>query len=349
MLLIVAHHCVVNSGLTGVDAATGIPTGPLTNSPTAINSLALWTLGMWGKTGINCFLLITGYFMCTSTITLRKFVKLLGWIYTYKIIIFLIFLTAGYETLSIKRIVQTLMPVWGFNTNFGSCFIGFWLTIPFWNILIKNMSRRQHELLLLLLLGMYTILGSIPKFDVTFNYVTWFGVIYLVSSYIRLYPHPLFHNKRLWMYMTFVSVILAICSMILISHLFGAKNPTFFVSDSNKIMAVIVAVSSFLWFKNIDLKYHKLINTVGASTFGVLLIHANSDAMREWLWKDTVDCIGHYSLPTFQMILYFCGCVLLIFTICTVIDIIRIKTIEKPFFKWYDRKYNNKNQICQNH
>lgn len=349
MLLIVAHHCVVNSGLTGVDAATGIPTGPLTNSSTAINSLVLWTLGMWGKTGINCFLLITGYFMCTSTITLRKFVKLLGWIYTYKIIIFLIFLTAGYETLSIKRIVQTLMPVWGFNANFGSCFIGFWLTIPFWNILIKNMSRRQHELLLLLLLGMYTILGSIPKFQITFNYVTWFGVIYLVSSYIRLYPHPLFHNKRLWMYMTFVSVILAICSMILMSYLFGAKNPTFFVSDSNKIMAVAVAVSSFLWFKNIDLKYHKLINTVGASTFGVLLIHANSDAMREWLWKNTVDCVGHYSLPTFQMIMYFCGCVLLIFTICTVIDIIRIKTIEKPFFKWYDRKYNKKNQICQNH
>ena len=350
MLLIVAHHCVVNSGLTGVDAATGIPTGPLTNSPTAINSLVLLTLGMWGKTGINCFLLITGYFMCTSTITIRKFVKLLAWIYTYKIIIFIIFFATGYETFSVIRVIQIIMPVWSFiNADFVSCFIGFWLTIPFWNILIKNMSRRQHELLLLLLLGMYTILGSIPKFHVTFNYVTWFGVIYLVSSYIRLYPHPLFHNKRLWMYMTFVSVILAMCSMILMSHLFGAKNPTFFVSDSNKIMAVAVAVTSFLWFKNMDLKYHKLINTVGASTFGVLLIHANSDAMREWLWKDTVDCVGHYSLPTFQMIMYFCGCVLLIFTICTVIDIIRIKTIEKPFFKWYDRKYNNKNQICQNH
>lgn len=347
MLLIVAHHCVVNSGLIGVDAATGIPTGPLGNSPTGINSLVLWTLGMWGKTGINCFLLITGYFMCTSTITLRKFVKLLGWIYTYKIIIFIIFFATGYETLSIKRIVQTLMPVWGFNTNFGSCFIGFWLTIPFWNILIKNMSRRQHELLLFLLLGIYTILGSIPKFHVTFNYVTWFGVIYLVSSYIRLYPHPIFHNKRLWMYMTFVSVILAICSMILMSHLFGAKNPTFFVSDSNKIMAVAVSVTFFLWFNNIDLKYNKLINTVGASTFGVLLIHANSDAMREWLWKDTVDCVGHYYLPTFQMILYFCGCVLLIFTICVIIDIVRIKIIEKPFLKWFDRKYNNKNQICQ--
>lgn len=112
-------------------------------------------------------------------------------------------------------------------------------------------------------------------------------------------------------------------------------------------MAVAVAVTSFLWFKNMKLKYNKLINTVGASTFGVLLIHANSDAMREWLWKDTVDCIGHYSLPTIQMIMYFCGCVMLIFTTCTIIDIIRIKILEKPFFKWFDRRYNNKYKICQ--
>ena len=149
------------------------------------------------------------------------------------------------------------------------------------------------------------------------------------------------------MCMTFVVVVLAICSMIVMSYLFGSKNSTFFVSDSNKIMAVSVAVTSFLWFMNMKIKYNKLINMIGASTFGVLLIHANSDAMRQWLWKDTVDCVGHYYLPTFQMICYFIGCVLLIFIICTIIDIIRIKTIEKYFLKWFDKKYNNKNQICQ--
>jgi len=347
MLLIVAHHCVVNSGLIGINTATNTATGPLGDSPTAINSITLWALGMWGKTGINCFLLITGYFMCTSTITLRKFIKLLAWIYTYKIVIFFIFLATGYETLSITRVIQILIPMWGLNTNFVSCFIGFWLTIPFWNILIKNMSRRQHELLLLLLLSMYTILGSIPKFHVTFNYVTWFGVIYLISSYIRLNPHPLFHYRKLWMYMTFAIVILAMCSMILMSYLFDSKNPTFFVSDSNKIMAVTVAVTSFLWFKNMDLKYNKVINMVGASTFGVLLIHANSDAMRKFLWKDTIDCVGHYNLSTFQMICYFVSCILLIFTICTIIDIVRLKIIEEPFFKWFDKQYNKKHKSCQ--
>ena len=66
MLLIVAHHYVVNSGLIDV----------MEENPLSSKSLYLYMIGMWGKTGINCFVLITGYFMCRSHITLRKFLKL---------------------------------------------------------------------------------------------------------------------------------------------------------------------------------------------------------------------------------------------------------------------------------
>lgn len=331
MMLIVAHHCVVNSGLTS-------PENPMSENPTSVNTLILWAIGMWGKTGINCFLLITGYFMCTSSITLRKFIKLMLWIYIYKIAIFAIFLFAGYETITPARIIKLLSPVWGFNVNFTSCFIGFWLTIPFWNILIKNMTKRQHEILLFLLFGGYTILGSVPNFNVTMNYVTWFGVIYLIASYIRLYPHPTMGDKKIWFVATLISIALALLSVVFISYLVDPKKVTFFVSDSNKFFAVLVAISSFLWFKNMNVSYSKLINTIGASTFGVLLIHANSDAMRQWLWKDTVDCVGHYNLSPMQLVFYILSSVVIIFFVCTIIDNIRIRLLEKPFFRWYDKK-----------
>lgn len=330
MLMIVAHHFVVNSGLTSAE-------GPMAMYPTAANALYLWLFGMWGKTGINCFLLITGYFMCKSSITLNKFIKLMLWIYIYKIIIFCIFLTIGYETFSIPRIVKLLMPVWGFNVNFTSCFIGFWLTIPFWNILINNLTQKQHQLLLVLLLGMYTILGSVPKFDVAMNYVTWFGVIYLIASYIRLYPNRLTENKRLFGWLTLVSIILA-CITAIGMQFFRHGGAQFFVSDSNKFFAVAVAVFSFLFFKNMNIPHNKLINILGGASFGVLLIHANSDAMRQWLWKDFVDCVGHYSLPLWQLICYSVGCILAIYAICATIDFLRLKCIEEPFFRWYDKK-----------
>ena len=80
MILIVAHHYVVNSGLT-VDG------GPIDENPTSANSIFLSLFGAWGKVGINCFMMITGYYMCTSKITLRKFLRLMGQIYFYKWII----------------------------------------------------------------------------------------------------------------------------------------------------------------------------------------------------------------------------------------------------------------------
>ncbi len=330
MLMIVAHHYVMNSGLTSVG-------GPLQQDLTSGNSLFLTLFGAWGKTGINCFLMITGYFMCTSQITLRKFLKLMGQIYLYRWLIFIIFLITGYETFLPLRLLKLVMPVWNFEKNFTSCFVGFWLTIPFLNILIRHMTKRQHELLLLLLLGFYTILGSIPKFDIKFNYVTWFGIIYMVASYIRLYPQPIFNRKSLWGWLSIANVLFAMLSIVAMRLVFGAKGTYFFVIDCNKFFALSVAVCSFLWFKNLDIKYSKVINGIGAGTFGVFLIHTNSDAMRQWLWKDTVDCIGHYaSLTTGELVLYFICVVLMIFIIGNLIDQLRIATLEKWFFSWYD-------------
>lgn len=62
MLAIVAHHYVVNSGLFTV----------LANEPLQARSWFFYFFGMWGKTGINCFVLITGFFMCRSEITLHN-------------------------------------------------------------------------------------------------------------------------------------------------------------------------------------------------------------------------------------------------------------------------------------
>ena len=111
-----------------------------------------------------------------------------------------------------------------------------------------------------------------------------------------------------------------------------------FVADSNTFLAVATGVCAFMFFKNLKIKYYKVINAFAASTFGVLLIHANSEALRQWLWKDTIDCVGHYDAKL--MPLYAIGCVLGIFVACSLIDMIRIWFIEKPFFKAWDKHWS---------
>lgn len=318
MLLIVAHHYVVNSRLENV----------LQEAPLSERSIFFYLFGAWGKTGINCFIMITGYFMCKSHITLRKFLKLLFEVLFYNIIIYTIFVTTGYESLSLAG-MENLIPMRNLNTNFISCFLVFFFCIPFLNVLIQNLDKRKHQLLIVLCLFIYTLHGTLPHTSVNMNYVSWFCVIYFIASYLRLYPIPFDRNIKIWGISTLLCISISICSILGILYLntyYHTDLPPYrYVSDSNSLLALLTAICSFMYFKNLHIPQNKLINIIGSSTFGVLLIHANSDTMRKWLWQDLLNNSGHYydSLywihPTVTTIC--------IFLICIIIDQNRIMLI----------------------
>lgn len=77
------------------------------------------------------------------------------------------------------------------------------------------------------------------------------------------------------------------------------------------------------------------INFIGGCTFGVLLIHANSDTMRQWLWKDTLNNVSYFNSET--LIFHAIASVIIIFAICIVIDRIRIITFERYVFNHIDQ------------
>lgn len=83
------------------------------------------------------------------------------------------------------------------------------------------------------------------------------------------------------------------------------------------------------------IEYSKWINTIASSMFGVLLIHANSDTMRHWLWKDTLQNANHYGDNHY--IVYALICILIVFVVSIIIDQTRILTIEKYTFKHIDK------------
>ena len=74
---------------------------------------------------------------------------------------------------------------------------------------------------------------------------------------------------------------------------------------------------------------------LGGGTFGVLLIHANSDIMRHWLWCDVCNNVGQYVGNSIY--LHAILVPLAVFTICSVIEFVRMKTVEKPLI---DFTYN---------
>lgn len=331
MFLIVAHHYVVNSGLTSAD-------GPVFSNLMSWRSIFLLIFGLWGKIGINCFVMITGYYMCKSKITLTKFCKILFEIMFYRIAISLFFWIFGYEHHTLSSLIMLLIPVKNINTGFTSAYLIFFLFIPFLNILLHHLNELQHIKLIILSGFLYIFLGSFPIFSVTMNYVSWFVILYFSASYIRMYPKRCFSKTKIWGITSLILIILCATSVIIgiwISMRTGRDFTYYFVADSNKILAFCSGISFFLFFKNINIKYSKLINTVASSTFGVLLIHANSDTMRECLWRGAFKNIKFYYSD--YLPLHAFGAVIIVFVICVLIDQLRILMIEKPFFKFFKK------------
>ena len=114
----------------------------------------------------------------------------------------------------------------------------------------------------------------------------------------------------------------------------------YYVEDSNTVMAISLAVSLFLYFKNIEIKNSKIINSIASTTFGIFLIHTNSDSMRVWLWKKTVHVTEIYLKHDLKIIvLHVVLSSALIFVVCMVIDKLREKLLEKPLLT-YMNKFN---------
>ena len=329
MILIIAHHYVVNSGLLEI----------MYKEPTSMKSIFLFVFGAWGKIGINCFVLITGYFMCKSKITLRKFLKLLLEFEFYNLFIYFIFCFCELENVTMKSFINAIWPFTYVEHNFTGCYLLFYLFIPYINKLIENMNQKEHRTLILLMFFIYSVLGNISIFNVLMNYITLYTYIYLIGSYIRLYFNDVLECKKIY----FITIILiTICIFSVVFGIFTDRDDIFYyMMDSNKILAVLTSVFLFLSFKNLNIKYSKIINTIASSIFGVLLIHANSDVMREFLWKTVLKNVEMYNSN--YLYIHAILSVIGVFVVCTLIDQIRLRFIEKPFFeKIIDKRLKEK-------
>lgn len=195
MLMIIAHHYVVNSGLSQMILQEGA-------GNISWRGLSFLMFGAWGKVGINCFVLITGHFMCTGRATVQKFLKLYFQILFYTVAIGLIFFCFGCQTLGISTVFYWFWPFKNLTSGFTDAFLALLLLVPFLNKLIENLDQKKHLRLLVVLLFVFSFLPTLPfsRIEVANNYVqsglAWaaFVVIcvYVVCVLLELFRQQVF-------------------------------------------------------------------------------------------------------------------------------------------------------------
>lgn len=328
MLMIIAHHYVYHSGVADLynyDHITG-------------NQVFLILWGWGGKTGINCFLLITGYFMCKQQFTWKKLLKLYLEIKFYALLIPVIFWVMGTQPMTLKSCFDNLFGVAiNIGQTFAPTFIALFLLIPFINKLVNALDKRSHLLLLAILLLIFTVTSSFFR-NVSEDRVAWYVTVYLIGAYLRQYPPAKLQNFKNCAWLAVISLSLCAASMLFFAftkQTFGFSN-YHLVEDSNKLLAILGAVSLFCLFKSINLGHICWINRIATATFGVFLIH-DQPYVRDWLWHKVLCCKDYFTSDGLWLHAIFA--MLIVYLTCVVIDMLRQRLIEKPFFAWLGKKY----------
>lgn len=244
----------------------------------------------------------------------------------------------GYDTLNWSGVFRRLYTLFTQQDSaFISAFMWMYLLIPALNIYLSGATKRNLYSTLSVLLVMFSFCGTFLNANV-FHHMFWYATLYLIGACIRIHPFDWMKKNKVCVPLFVLSVMAAWCSVIGINVLaWYLKRPTWhpysFVHDSHKVLAVMVSVSAFLVFRNWRLPQSRFINAVASTTFGVLLIHGASDGMRKWLWQDFVNVPAAYSISLPMLIVYSVVVMVGVFAVCSALDYLRIRFIERPLFK----------------
>ena len=213
---------------------------------------------------------------------------------------------------------------------------------------------------MLALLALFCIPATFFSNGYVFNEVFWYCTLYFLAAYIRLYARSWMSSKSKTGRFFAVSVLLGIASVLVMIAIlkFGPladnmeaheKSLTYYwywVHNSNKVLALLVGLSAFLWFKNLDLGYLPIVNTLSSTTLGILLIHAHSAAMSRFIWLDLLSATDVFKGPLATLALQAVLSPIIIYLVCTAIDLVRVRIIEKPVMRIIDQNEDRIKMVC---
>lgn len=238
---------------------------------------------------VNCYVLISGYFLIKSKFKWKKVLQL--WLETlfYSVFIYIVIVVLGLKEMDVKGIIKSIFPV----LTKGYWFIGIYLVMyilsPFINKLINSLDKKEYQKLIIILLICFSIISILPDeytLDTSHGYgIIWFICLYLIAGYIRIYgiPKKFKVNKNFYfLIIYFIFAILVTIGMLVsdfVGNFLGIGISREKFIQYNNIFVLMESIALFMFFKQLNIKNIKIIKIVefiAPLTLAVYLIHEQS-------------------------------------------------------------------------
>lgn len=253
----------------------------------------LFTWGLQALTvcAVNCFILITGYFMSSRTFKSSHVLKLWFKTFIYSMLVGNLFWILKLAPFSVKGFIGNVFPVLSQVWWFISCYILLYFLAPFINAGLNSLTKKQFNCLMLLNVIVFYCLPIFAMFFIPFDLTEGMGIIGFVTLYITgAYLAKSNFNISLkwcfiWLIINNAVILISKILLTLITQKYNIEAGTALFYHNNTIFEIFNAVLLFLIFKQIKItNLSKIIMFFSSSVFAVYLIH-EQPLMRNLLWQ----------------------------------------------------------------
>lgn len=295
-----------------------------------------------GAVGVDIFVLISGYFLVSSSFKPSKFIRLECEVLFYSIVLGVIFFLTT-DLVGAKELLYSFLPSLSNSYWFISTYLLLYLLSPFLNKMIHAMNQKWHARLLVILYTVYVLVPTVTNLTLagTSNIMT-FIMLYLTAAYYRLYEGPMGTTVKGNFLMALFCFLFIACSTVLFdftSTRFGiTRYDASYFTSTYSLPVILCALGLFLGFKNLKIDYHPAINWISECTLGIYLLHDNS-FMRSFLWKNLLSCRSYQDLAFLPI--HAVLCTIGVFAVCLIIDKVRLALLERPLFERFSDKLSS--------
>ena len=249
-------------------------------------------------TGVNVYVLISGYYLSSSKVRLSKVILLILQVYFYTLIISGAMMLVGAYTVKpddkLDRMLKYLFPISSEHYWFVTAYVIMYLLAPVMNAAVNALKRKQLKAVIIGLLTWFCFIKSIVpvKFGTDrMGYdFGWFICLYLIAAYIRKYNVVLFIDAKKSALVYLVSVVV-IAAFSLIFYMINLSTGNFKYYANvpchyNFFFALTGALGLFSVFRFMRLKenlFAEVIRIIAPYTLGVYLLHMHFEIADRWV------------------------------------------------------------------
>ena len=315
-----------------------------------------WTLEAVCLISVDCYMLISGYFLSQKQFTSRRILSFYVQILFYTLVLAVLCFSLGIADLNLANLIQ-IIPVMGGKNWYVTAYFCLLFLTPVLNHVVQSMEKKRLRAVLAAQFVLLSVMHTFFFFTDTFRLqgghsVWWYGFVYMLGAYYRKYEIRI--NKKYYALMLLILILPLSKFAIDSSDRIILRKLIEVLYTYDAFPVLITAVLVFDFFVGVKInsdQANKIICLFGKTSFAVFYIHIFT------LWGEIIwTALGSEKyIDNSMQLLHMTGCIVMVYLVCSAAELLRLrlfkalkinefvstlsKKIDEKVIPGYDREY----------